>query len=273
MAFEDTERSRYDSAPVELYRFSGTFRSFYLTSSSKAVSFLGMEYLPVAGLSRGKIEVATQSEDHGELEVELPTTHQLVRDYAFQQTPPELSLILYRLQRDTGESAAIFRGKITGFKPGKDSTTLTIPSSFDDVLNSALPTVYIQPSCNHVLFDNRCKVSRAAFSNETEVVSANGRQITVEAVSGRPSGFFVGGELFIPQTGERRSITEMVGNVVTVGFEFTRITQGMNVTLTAGCNLSYTSSGGCPKFNNKKNFGGFPYAPGETNNVFANGVK
>ena len=52
-----------------------------------------------------------------------------------------------------------------------------------------------------------------------------------------------------------------------------RIAVGTSIQVTAGCDHSYSGANGCPKFANQRNFGGCPFVPGESNNVFVTGVK
>jgi uncharacterized phage protein (TIGR02218 family) len=272
MSYIATEQSKYDSAPIELYRFDGTFRSYYLTPHAIARTYLGITYQPAAGMTRNGIDLANHSEDQGELEIQLPVNAQIIRDYALQDTPPDLELTIFRIQRDTGDAITYFQGRVKEVKLDEQTSTIVVPSRFREILASTLPTIYVQSSCNHVLFDDRCKVSRAANSQNAEITGVAGRTITVSTAGAFPSGFFTGGEILIPITGERRTIVDQSGLSFQVNFEFSRALVGQTITLTAGCDHSYDGAGGCPKFANMINFGGFPFVPGRTNNVFSNGL-
>lgn len=273
MPYQDFEEAQYDSEPVELFMFVGTYRTYYLSPHNQTISFMGNDYLPVAGMVRGEISSTSQNEDQGELEIEMPIGTRIVRDYAFQSTPPNLELTIYRVQRETGDSAIMYTGRVSKFEVGRDIATLVVPSRFREMLENTLPTVYVQAPCNHVLFDQRCQVSRAANSHITSVDSVSGREIVLDSIGSFPSDFFVGGELLVSTSGERRTIVSQSGLTVTVNFEFNQIMAGSSVSIAAGCDHSYSGAGGCPKFNNQPNFGGCPFTPGESNNPFSNGIS
>ncbi|WBF76748.1 hypothetical protein PSV3_00046 [Septimatrevirus PSV31] len=122
------------------------------------------------------------------------------------------------------------------------------------------------------MFDERCKVSRVSNSLDTQVSAVEGRNISIPSLGGFPDGWFIGGEIAIPARNERRMIVAQAGAILTVNYEFARISVGTSVQVTAGCDHSYNGANGCPKFNNQPNFGGCPFVPGESNNLFQSGV-
>ena len=271
--YDDKEISTDEGAPVELFEWIGSYRSYYMTSDAVPHVYSSHTYLPVSGLLRSEIKAATHEEDNTDVTVDLPITEQLVKDYGFQTTPPKLDLIIHRMHRDALTVVPYWKGKVASIVVENNMAKLRIPSRFGSILQGNIPTVYIQPPCNNVLFDQRCKVSRVANSLDTTVATVNGRTITIPTLGGFPEGWFIGGEIVIPSRNERRMIIAQAGTALTVNYAFARISQGMSIQVTSGCDHSFTSPGGCPKYNNQRNYGGAPYVPGETKNPFPAGVR
>ena len=271
--YDDKEKSLSDSAPFELFEFVGTYRNYFMTSDNLAHTFNGSVYNPVPGLKRGGLKVGTHEDDSVDITIEVPITEQIVKDYAFQTTPPSLALTIYRLQRDAVSFVPYWKGPIASITVNDEFATFRIPSKFGSILQGNIPNVYVQPPCNNVLFDELCKVSRVANSLDTQVTAIEGRNISIPSLGAFPNGWFIGGEIAIPARNERRMIVNQSGTVLTINYEFSRIAVGTSIQVTAGCDHSYSGANGCPKFANQRNFGGCPFVPGESNNVFVTGVK
>lgn len=271
--YDIKETSISDSAPYELYEFVGTYRNYYLTSDYISHFFGGFTYEPSAGLKRSNVSISTHEADGGDITVEVHIDEQIVKDYAFQTTPPSLSLTIYRFQRDAASYVTYWKGPVNSISINNEFAIFRTPSKFNSVLQGNIPNVYVQPPCNNVLFDSLCKVSRSANSVTTEVTAVNGTTITVASVGSFSGLWFKGGEVAIPTRNERRMIVDQSGTTLTVNYEFARISEGTAVEITAGCDHSYSGADGCPKFANQANFGGLPFVPGETNNVFTKGLK
>ena len=271
--YAQLESSRFDGAPVELYEFVGTYRSYYMTSDQIAHVHQGSIYEPVSGLSRGSLNLANYDDDDTGLEVTIPTSAQIVKDYSLQVTPPSLNLTIYRFHRDASDWVVYSTGAVASIVTDAENSVFKIPSVFGSIMSGNIPSVFVQPPCNNVLFDDFCKVIRGDNSVTTTVTSVNGRSISIASTGGFPEGWFVGGEISVMSRNERRMISAQASATMTVNYEFSLLAVGTLVQVTAGCDHSYSGAGGCPKFSNQKNFGGLPFVPGESNNVFVSGVK
>ena len=269
--YADKEESIDDGSPYELYWWAGTYRSYYYTTDSAAHMHLGNNYVPVPGLERGEVKAGTHEEDNVDLTVKLPITDQLVKDYAFQTTPPALELTIFRFHRGAVTPAAYWKGKVASIVVADKTASLRIPSKFGTILQGNIPSAYVQPPCNHNLYDNLCGVSRVANSVDTTVLSVIDRVVTVASVGAFPPGWFVGGEIVAVTRNERRMIIAQAGNQLTVNYQFGRLAQGESVQVAAGCDHS-RGANGCAKHNNLPRFGGDPYVPGESNNLFTQGI-
>ena len=271
--YDIKEESISDSAPFELYEFVGTYKNYYMTTDVIPHILNYFTFNPVAGMKRGGLKVGTHDDDNVDITIDIPIIEQIVKDYAFQTTPPSLSVTIYRLQRDAGTYVAYWKGPIASITVNDEFATFRIPSKFGSILQGNIPNIYVQPPCNNVLFDELCKVSRVANSLDTQVTAIKGRNISIPSIGAFPNGWFIGGEVAIPARNERRMIVNQSGTVLTVNYEFSRIAVGTSIQVTAGCDHSYSGANGCPKFANQRNFGGCPFVPGESNNVFVTGVK
>ena len=271
--YDIKEESVSDSAPFELYEFVGTYKNYYMTTDAIPHILNHFTFNPVAGMKRGGLKVGTHDDDNVDITIDIPIIEQIVKDYAFQTTPPSLSVTIYRLQRDAGTYVAYWKGPIASITVNDEFATFRIPSKFGSILQGNIPNVYVQPPCNNVLFDELCKVSRVANSLDTQVSSIEGRVIGIPSIGGFPNGWFIGGEIAIPAHNERRMIVNQSGSLLTINYEFSKLSVGTSIQVTAGCDHSYSGANGCPKFANQRNFGGCPFVPGESNNVFVTGVK
>lgn len=275
--YTDKEQSVQDGAPYELYEWIGSYTNYYMTSDSIPHTYNGRIYLPVAGLKRSTIKAPSYDEDSTDVTITMPMTAQLVKDYGFQSTPPDLQLNLYRFQRGATTSVVYWTGPVSGISIDNELGTITVPAMFGNVLRGDLPSVYIQPPCNNILFDARCKINRAANAVSTTVLAVNGLVITVASAGGFPAGWFIGGEVVMTDHNERRMILAQSGvgasAQFTVNYAFANLKPGMSIEIASGCDHSYTSVNGCPKYSNEKNFGGMPFVPGESNDPHVYGVK
>lgn len=269
--YDDKEASIDDGSPYELYQFAGTYRSYYYTTDSVEHAHLGNTYVPIPGLTRSDIKAGTHEEDNIDLTIKLPITDQLVKDYAFQTTPPKLELTIFRFHRDASTPNTYWKGVVASIVVADNIATLRIPSKFGNILQGNIPSAYVQPPCNHNLYDSLCGVSRALNSVDTTVVTAVGREIHVASIGAFPPGWFVGGEIVMPARNERRMIIAEAGTTLTVNYQFGKLLPGESVQVAAGCDHS-RGSNGCAKHNNLPRYGGDPYVPGESNNLFTQGI-
>lgn len=269
--YDDMEDSVDQGSPFELYHFLGTYKDYFYTTDSIPHTHEGNVYVPAAGLVRDQIKAGTHEEDNIDLTIKLPITDQLVKDYGFQVTPPSLELIIYRFHREAATPNAYWRGKVASVVTADTVATLRIPSKFGTILQGNIPSAYVQPPCNHCLFDELCGVDRVSNSIDTNVAGVSGRQITLVSTGAFPEGWFIGGEIVVPSRNERRMIIAQAGPVMTVNYQFSRLADGEAVQATSGCDHS-RGPNGCAKYSNLPRYGGDPYVPGESNNLFTQGL-
>lgn len=272
------ENSIDEGQPIELYKFDGTHRSYYFTSDAVSHFVNGNIYVPVPGLSRSSIKIGTQDDDSYDLTITMPIEQQMVKDYAFQSTPPNLRCTILRKDRSSATVVTGWKGEVTLISVDAGVAKFECPAMFGVALTAEVPNRAVQPMCNHVLFDSRCRVDRNAHKVSTVVTeipssSVGQRLIRVASRGSFPANHFRNGEMLIPSTGERHSIVnESSGNLMILNYEFSKIAVGTPVEIFAGCDHGWISEHGCPKFSNQVNYGAFPFVRGEMSNVFVSGV-
>ena len=260
--YRDKEQSISQSAPIEGYKFVGTFKTYRYTSSDKAEYIAGELYLPIA-VKRPRANAGTQDDDNLSLDLVFPFDCEVVLDYAYSLSPPTLELTVLRAQRDSDTSIVwepFWKGKVRGFSIAGREATIKVPSIFSLLLQGEVPNVYYQAPCNHVLYDEYCAVSRAANTYEGDVLSVNSTQVTVDGLAA-VTNELAAGELVNTRNGERRLILSNVGTLAEVAYPFVDLIVGDTVQLVRGCDHSFATCKA--KFANGINFGGYPYIPAD----------
>lgn len=270
MSYDIAEASVHDAAPVECYKFIGSFRTYRYTSADAAQTVNGETYLPVAG-KRGTVRSGTQADDTLSLEIELPFDVDVVRDYAYSESPPKLALEVYRVHRNTDfatDWVLLWKGKVSAFNVDGRIAKVRVPSIFSRALQGDLPNAYYQAPCNHVLYDSRCKVVRATYATTTTVSEVGTLAFTV-LDDGGVDGALKAGEAVNNRNGERRLILNNVVGTVTISYPFVDLRVGDEVELVQGCDHSFATCKA--KFNNTINYGGHPFIPAD--NPFAGEIS
>lgn len=262
MTYEAIEASAHDGAPIECYKFIGTFRTYRYTSAEVDQTVNGEDYTSAA-VKRGQIKAGTQSDDSLALDIELPFNVDVIRDYAYAESPPRLIVEVYRVHRQSDhatEWALYWKGKATSFTVDGFVAKVRVPSIFARALQGDLPNVYWQAPCNHVLYDSRCKVSRIAHTITATVLSVGGTVFGVDDDGGVDNALKAG-EAVCLRTGERRLIMSNATGTITINYPFVDLREGDTVQMVDGCDHSFTTCKA--KFANTDNFGGHPYIPAD----------
>lgn len=258
MTYEADEESVYDGEPYELFDFAGPQISYRYTSDQVAKTYDSNSYTPLAGLKRSRLG-ANSTRDANAILVTMPSSTTVVADYGFGVPPRSLRLRIYRIQDRSGVALTIWDGAVIGLKPRGASAEIRSSSQLAENLGTNIPSVSIQPICNHVLYDERCVVTRASFDQAATVSSVSGYTVTVSTVGGNPDQWFRAGEIVRDTDGERRQIVDQVGAVLTISSSFRTLAGSDAVTLYAGCDHRNATCG--DKFSNRANFGGHPSVP------------
>lgn len=277
-AILDLESTPDQSSPAELYEFLGSYKNYYYASAAEEFTFNGVVYTPIVDLSRDSAKIGTDSDQNNAMKVTLPVTAELITDYGFQTTPPQLGLNLYRIDRNLTPYESNFRtlwsGPVSSINIKGKTAEIDVPSILSSLLAGSCPTFYFQSPCNHVLFDpNTCRVSRVANSVNATVaqVLSGGQVLQMSTYGAFAITDFIAGEVLIASQNERRMIigADAGAGTLTVNYPFGKVTVGTSVQFTRGCDHAW--KGHCKtRYNNTLRFGGHPLIPNV--NVFASGL-
>lgn len=125
------------------------------------------------------------------------------------------------------------------------------------------------PSCRHFWGDARCGVNVEDYKTVTTVGAVSGLQILSSDLAAQADGYFKLGYVERVSTGDRRHITEHVGDTITIRRRFRDLAPGEAINVYAGDDYSLATCHA--KFNNAIAFGGFDKVP--KRNIFVDGVE
>lgn len=258
MAYQDNETSLSDAAPLELYKFIGTYNTYRYTSGQVPVVSGGEAYQPIF-ITRNALKIQTGDSSESALEVSLPFDNPLVTAYAYQNAPPDLTLELRRAhETDPNDTVLLWTGKVTGFSVEGRTAKMKVPAIFSYIIQGNAPTPRFQAPCNHVLYDQRCGVDPALHQHVTTVASIAGNVIQLATLPFLQDEA-AAGQMF-NAAGEQRMVISNIGTSVTVTYEFANLQVGDTITIRKGCDHAF--EGDCKnRFSNGARFGGFPLVP------------
>lgn len=265
MTFASDEQSVQDGSPIELYKFIGTYNTYRLTNRGEDVTNSDGTYDGGFAIRRSSLEEGTQEDDDISLDVDLSASHPMVTEYAINEPPPDLRLIVYRAHpTDLDDTLVLFDGEVVSWnirmtREGRVAS-MKVPSLFSFLFDAPLPRPKYQAPCNHVLGDARCGVDMTDPANTHDTtISTITSNVIVVADTPFGDGECDGGEMIAG--GERRMITGNVGTTYTISSPFSPgVSTSDAVTLRRGCDRAL--GGDCiNRFDNAINFGGFPLVP------------
>lgn len=263
MAFADIETGAATARPVELFKFTGSYNTYRMTSFVDDVVNTDGTYAATA-IRRNKIQAGTQEESSIAIELELPYNHAMVTEYAFNDSPPSLIMEMWRAHpEDYDDTLLMWKGTVLSWSIERRIAKLKIPSVFSYKLSGLCPPPKYQGPCNHVLYDDFCAVDPTSYTHTTTVSAISENVITL-ADNPFADDACNAGEMIYAVGAERRMVIDNVGTTFTVSSPFAGLTVGETVTIRQGCDHTFATCKS--KFSNGANFGGFPLVP--SNNPF-----
>ncbi len=256
--FLEDESSIEDSEPREGLEIILPAVTYRIATGARDVVIGGFTYTAQPG-RREDVGVSA-SGDAQSLVITLPMSHAVCRRYMTGGVPPRLiSVNLWRQQGRSGLAEKLFAGDATSLAPDGNVGKLNVPSRLGEAFARRLPTVSAGRACPHILYDANCTVVRADFAIEAIVTGINGRVITIDALGGQPDQWAEFGELEHLASGERMTIQDQTGLVITVQFAIFGVQFGDHVVVSPGCTHEISTC--ASKFSNQVNFGGQPELP------------
>jgi len=163
-----------------------------------------------------------------------------------------------------------FVGRVAEVVAGRSLITMTV-NAFTELLNLQFPRNVAQTTCVNQLGDSVCQVNLSSYQVSGLVEPGSTLSaIQVGIGSFLPDGVFDLGKITFTTgilAGQSFGIKDTTlmggptGAINLIGYVTGLPSPGDGVTLTYGCNKSYTDGNGCPKFSNQVHFRGMPFVP------------
>jgi uncharacterized phage protein (TIGR02218 family) len=263
MTFNAFETSLEDGQPIELYEFTIGVKTYRYTSYLEDIIYQTKTYTQVQ-ISRGEIE------DSGEVP-KNSLTIECQRDLEvadlFRIAPPTDVVILNirRLHLGDGinpESKLMWTGRVlTSEWSTGGLARLTCESLYTALKRRGLRRLY-QRQCPHILYGAACGVPATSWKHTISVNNITGVSLIDLAIQALGDNYFAGGYIEWerePGVIERRAIRTHVGDTVTLSYPVEGLVNGATIDFFAGCDHTTNTCGS--KFNNRLNYGGFPFIP------------
>ena len=255
-----TKEEAVQRKPVELYHiWRDGGEHWRYTDGDVSVTFDGDAYDP-ATLNRTSVKYDAQLEVTA-----LKITASFVTDPTLEFiaiNPVEILWVsIMKLHRDQVplEADVIFIGQIkeVSFKGVAAEITCV---GFEHFLKQTIPIWRYQSTCNHMVFDSKCTLAEIDYKTTTTVtLDLTGTELTSADFGGEVDGYFTGGKVTFGN--EARTITNHVGNVVTLMYKFRELEDNDLVDAYPGCDGRVETCR--DKYNNIINSLGFPFIPEE----------
>ena len=272
MSFLNYETSLESGTPIELIEIAIGLTTYRFSTSEDNYTFGSDEY-EGSSISRAPIKVG-QDERTQIINFTLPSNHEFVQKYVTVVPGSVATVSVFRFHRLDGalERVLTWKGIVRSVGFNQDGTAASVAAMpITGGLSRQIPRFTYQNPCNHVLFDDRCKVGLDLTTSHTDVVTAvSGSTITVNGLSGKGAGWAVGGYVTNTTTDDYRLVLAQSVDTVTLLLPFpsSLTVLGEMFTVTAGCDHSIATCKS--KFNNVANYGGFAFVP--TKNPFESGL-
>lgn len=272
MSFNAYETSAESGSPCELFEFKLGAAPFRYTTSQDDVTILGATWqaLPIA---RGPIVLSSGDTSADRLEVDMPGDVPFINQFILRIPGQRVTFTLRRFHRNDPdqETVIIFKGAVLSvsfIKNGRVAVLQVAPSTV--AKGRPVPRFTYQGLCNHMLYDERCKVSEhdPSFEKFLPCTATVDTVLTLTGAGGFGlSDFFEQG--FVEFDGDFRLVVGQSGDDLTLLLPFVEDPTGHTLRTVAGCKARLAID--CrDKFNNVDNYGGFAFVPQK--NPFQTGI-
>lgn len=263
MTFDAKEKSVYDGAPVEIYRFVCGGSVWTWTSGDTTQVYQGATYEPET-IERGEIDQNGEDEQ-GQLELTVARTNPVADLFIADLPVRPVMLEAFRLHRGDAEVVRFFSGEVASAEfQGSRVKLVCLPAS--QAFRRRIPGNTFQTQCNWAHYSPACGVNKDLHRVTGTVTAIAGVTIQAAAFATQPNGYFTAGWVETA-AGETHWVTAHAGAVLTLMTPFRELQIGDTVHAFRGCDRTITA---CKAFNNLARYAGFPFVP--TRNPFDVGV-
>lgn len=254
IAKEEADQRR----PAELYHiWRDGGEHWRYTSGDVTVVYDGANYEP-ATLKRTQVKYDSKMEVVT-MEIQAAYLTDAVLEYIAINPMEILWISVMKIHRDQAplEVDVVFIGQIktVSFKGATASVSCV---GFEHFLKRIIPRWRYQLTCNHILFDTYCALTKATFKIDAVVtLDANKVVLSSATFALQEDGYFTGGEIIFGV--EARAIIAHSGTDVTLVYRMNELTDADTVEAYPGCDRKIETCR--DKFDNIINFLGFPFLP------------
>lgn len=235
----------------ELYRFYIGTKEWLYTSYHKDVLY-GSKIYTAIPIERSEFN---HEASRNEISISMPYDYEpasLFRGF----NPP--GTLWVEVLSDAG--VYLFIGKVLSCRFRVDRAKAVLRAvSLQTVLNAQVPRRVYSYSCSWNLFDENCGVNRADFTLylPTDEITVSGKRISHTSLSAYGDGYFTGG--YVESGYESSYITDHTGGTITLLYPLQTWREQASLRVYPGCDKTLSTCRS--KFNNERNFGGFPFIP------------
>lgn len=265
MTYDANEDSVESGTPFECYSFATPSGTFRYTTLPFSVTLDGNLYTSET-IDRTTFETSAAIASVKTMDIMLPFDNELVGNYSTRTLPDYCTVTVYRAHYGddlSSEFVVEWIGEAVGTEITEEYFVFKTKSLMASLLTGNAKSVKYQYPCNNRVYDARCQAVESSFRVSATVTRVNLNVITVNSDS-NADGDLILGKITLPRTSEVRSIVnnedvDSGGSEITIAYPFDDIVVGDSVTLTLGCDNRLTTC--LNRFNNIRNFTGFPYIP------------
>ena len=253
--YNDNLAKREQVQMPELYDIETGDEIERFTSYNIDLSFKGYTY-KAAPIQRSQMKYDSNLGVQN-VEITAATSEQFRSHIASVPINPTRITIWRAVSDDLTEYAKIFRGQVLRVAAREMNTTASCIGK-NAILDSVFPRVIYQSTCNHMLFDDQCKLEQSVYKVEAEISSISGADYSANILGTYDDYYFDHG--WAVYGNSMRLITCHEGTVITLQLQFESIVDiGSIIKVYPGCNGHYSTCAG--KFANQENFLGMTTIP------------
>ena len=236
---------------IELYRFAAGSEFWRFTSGTRDYEIDG-EYFSAVPIERSSFK-STESTAKNDIQITVPRNNPFILRFLADKPASPIIVSIFRVVAGPTK-VAVWKGRIIAVDISEHRATISCENVFTSIARPGLRAMY-QTLCRHALYSEGCNVDQFLHRVFCTITGTSGNVLVVPQAVGYPVDFFKAGYI-IHNEEAFLMILSNDGQNVTVerGFNKTGI-----ALLYPGCD--HTIQHCHTKFNNRSNFGGFPYIP------------
>lgn len=265
MTYSVYDQSARLGSPVELFEFTDGSQTWRYTAYDQDYTWNGQTWTAIA-IGRGSIQQSGKLDQAG-IEIRLPRTNAFAQSLMTGLSESVTSITVRRGHADDPDQEFIvsWKGRVVGVVAEGAEIIISCESILTSMRRQGLRRRW-QKQCPHALYGRGCNLTQANYAQGPfPVASISGAEATVTGASLQPDGWYTGG--ILEAGGTVRFIMAHVGDVLTLSRPSSALANlvaqagagSVSATLYPGCDRTLATCDA--KFNNKLNFGGWPYIP------------